>query len=178
MNAWCPVCNGLTDFIEDGFIPYGEEHEAYCRHCSVCGMKVFGHVKRVRGMTLDQQNTATSMAAMREPDPTPVNADASITFKVQGRAPFPYTIIFWRLGKKISSSCDCFAGQGSYICKHRLALLQGNVTSLVDNDLANLHALHDMMIGSDAEEAYQLYRSKPNTMSEKELRKALREHGD
>jgi len=53
---------------------------------------------------------------------------------VQGSAPEPYEVVFQRGGAKLSVSCTCPAGGMGQACKHRVALLRGDLTALAGGD--------------------------------------------
>lgn len=74
---------------------------------------------------------------------------ARIEFIVQGSAPEPYRVSFWRVGDNVKSSCTCQAGKNGRACKHRIALLEGDITNLVSEDLGSFELLKQMLEGSD-----------------------------
>ena len=171
-HEWCPHCRELTEFIDDGVLPYGDFHEAQIVHCSQCGLKAHGKLNRVSGTTLSELRNGTLVAQTQRE--APVRKDA-ITLLVKGSASIPYTVCFWREGSNVSSSCTCPAGRFSAVCKHRLALLHGDVTRLVGGDLDPVHALHRLLVGSDVGEAYQRYYEHPTAENERMLKAALQD---
>jgi hypothetical protein len=72
-----------------------------------------------------------------------------IDFLVQGSAPEPYQTSFWRVGNNVKSSCTCPAGKNGLACKHRLSLLDGDVTNLVSSSAESFRMLQRMLEGSD-----------------------------
>lgn len=72
-----------------------------------------------------------------------------IEFLVQGSTSEPYTASFWRVGYNVKSSCTCQAGKNGLACKHRLSLLDGDVTNLVSSIPDGFLKLQRMLEGSD-----------------------------
>lgn len=81
-----------------------------------------------------------------------------LTFKVQGSAPEPYVLEFWREGDNLSSSCTCPAGENGMYCKHRLNLIAGDISSLVSKNKNDADILKKMVQGTDVENAINLTR--------------------
>ena len=77
----------------------------------------------------------------------------SIEFLIQGSASEPYKVTFWRVGNNVQSSCTCQAGRNRLACKHRLNLLDGEVTSLVSSSADGISRLKQMIEGSDVGES-------------------------
>ena len=74
---------------------------------------------------------------------------SKIEFIVQGSMPEPYRILFWRVGDNVKSACTCQAGKNGRACKHRIALLEGDITNLVSEDIGSIERLQQMIEGSD-----------------------------
>lgn len=72
-----------------------------------------------------------------------------IEFLVQGSAAEPYRVSFWRVGDNVKSTCTCQAGKNGLACKHRLSLLDGDVTHLVSSSPDSFQKLQRMLEGSD-----------------------------
>ena len=72
-----------------------------------------------------------------------------IEFLVQGSAPEPYRVSFWRVGDSVKSSCTCQAGKNGLACKHRLNLLDGDITNLASSSPNSFLNLQRMLEGSD-----------------------------
>ena len=75
--------------------------------------------------------------------------DERIEFIVQGSASEPYRVAFWRVGDNVKSSCTCQAGKNGLACKHRLSLLDGDVTNLLSSSPDSFQKLQSMLVGSD-----------------------------
>lgn len=86
---------------------------------------------------------------------------ARVEFLVQGSAPEPYRVSFWRVGDNVKSSCTCRAGKNGLACKHRIALLDGDVTNLVSANLGDFEHLKRMLERSDVGEALRARASVP-----------------
>jgi len=80
-------------------------------------------------------------------------ADERIEYLVQGRADEPYRVSFWRVGNDVKSSCTCRAGKSGRACKHRLNLLDGDVTNIVSSSPDSFQQMQSMLEGSDVGEA-------------------------
>lgn len=76
------------------------------------------------------------------------NPSERLDFFVQGSANDPYKVSFWRVGDDLKSSCTCQAGKNGLACKHRLNLLDGDLTNLVSS-LESFSKLQKMIDGSD-----------------------------
>jgi|GEM_PF-4522583 len=72
-----------------------------------------------------------------------------IEFLVQGSASEPYRVSFWRVGNNVKSSCTCQAGKNGLACKHRLSLLDGDITNLVSSSSDSFKKLQPLLEGSD-----------------------------
>lgn len=72
-----------------------------------------------------------------------------VEFKVQGSSKEPYRVTFWRENDIIRSQCGCRAGQCGYSCKHRDALIIGDVTNLVSENYDDLLLLREIISGTD-----------------------------
>jgi hypothetical protein len=81
----------------------------------------------------------------------------ALEFMVQGSAVEPYTVRFWREGANLRSSCSCQAGTHGLACKHRLNLLEGDVTQLVNGITSDIQRLRELCAGSDVEPALGAY---------------------
>jgi hypothetical protein len=170
-TEWCNGCNEFTEYEDDGIMPYGDQHKASCRHCTVCGEKVFGRLRRVAGMTASQQRTEKIMQEDREPTPPPPHAEQSVAFLIQGSRAKPYIVYFWRAGKNLTSSCTCPAGRFKSVCKHRLNLLTGDTTAIIGESIGCMEMLKMMIEATDVAKAfarYQKHASKENLQTLKD----------
>jgi hypothetical protein len=82
-----------------------------------------------------------------------------LTFQVQGSAPEPYLVRFWVEGKNLRSSCTCQAGNRGLACKHRVSLLEGDLTALINGSASAVYDLCSLAAGTDVEGALVTYES-------------------
>jgi hypothetical protein len=75
------------------------------------------------------------------------------TFFVQGSAPEPYKVGFYKINGQLRASCSCQAGENGMYCKHRLRILQGDTTGLVDGNLKDIETVQSWLPGTDLERA-------------------------
>ena len=56
-----------------------------------------------------------------------------VKFLIQGSGKEPYRCTFWKVDNyDLHSACTCPAGKKGQYCKHRFALLEGDITNVVD----------------------------------------------
>ena len=90
-----------------------------------------------------------------------------ITFKVQGSDSTPYTVTFKRRNGKVTISCTCKAGKHNTCCKHRMALIGGDSSAIVSNNVDEVYNIHHLIAESNIEETVIKIRA-----LEKELEKS------
>jgi hypothetical protein len=78
---------------------------------------------------------------------------ADLAFTVRGSKGDPYTVTFVRSGANLTSTCNCAAGAIGQYCKHRFALMAGDVTDLTSDNAADVQTLRGMIAGTDVEAA-------------------------
>lgn len=76
----------------------------------------------------------------------------TLRFKVHGSAGDIYDVEFMRDGLHLRATCTCAAGAKGQYCKHRLDLLNGDVTA-VDGTSPDAARLGFALAGSDVETA-------------------------
>lgn len=105
--------------------------------------------------------------------PKEVNVPAgSLTFQVQGSAAVPYTVAFWKEGDNITARCNCTAGRFKALCKHRLAVLAGDISHVLGANPDHFDALAAMLNDSDVADVYSRFvKGVPG--AKEELRKAF-----
>jgi len=59
-----------------------------------------------------------------------------------------------RAGDRVRFTCTCPAGEIGQVCKHRLSLLNGDITRLM-SDTAEVERLRDLVRGSKVEKHFQ-----------------------
>ncbi|MBW6399981.1 hypothetical protein KPL78_19125 [Roseomonas sp. HJA6] len=75
------------------------------------------------------------------------------TFLVSGSQPEPYRVVFTVDGADATALCTCPAGAFDRACKHRIGLLQGDISRLASANPDDLAALATAMEGTDILEA-------------------------
>ena len=78
-----------------------------------------------------------------------------IKFLVQGSGKEPYRCTFWKVDDyDLHSACTCPAGKKGQYCKHRFALLEGDITNVVDYSEEDFKELQEMLKSSDISDFY------------------------
>lgn len=77
----------------------------------------------------------------------------TLDFVVLGSQGDPYEITATRSGDTLALSCDCPAGGHGLHCRHRLALLKGDITALDSNNPADVKTLIQWLHGTPLEQA-------------------------
>ncbi|MCG8408924.1 MAG: SWIM zinc finger family protein, partial [Phycisphaerales bacterium] len=76
-----------------------------------------------------------------------------LTFEVSGSTGTPYQITAYKNLNNLTLKCDCAAGQKGGWCKHRMALLAGDITNLTSGNSDDVQILADWSVGTDVEQA-------------------------
>lgn len=84
-----------------------------------------------------------------------------LEFRVQGSMAESYVVRFWREGANLRSSCSCEAGHKGLACKHRLSLLEGDVTDRVETGTSTVQQLRQLATGTDIDVALADYEHHP-----------------
>ena len=78
-----------------------------------------------------------------------------IKFLVQGSGKEPYRCTFWKVDNyDLHSACTCPAGKKGQYCKHRFALLEGDITNVVDYSEEDFKELQEILKSSDIADFY------------------------
>jgi uncharacterized Zn finger protein len=72
-----------------------------------------------------------------------------IDFLVQGSAATPYALTFERRAERIVATCSCPAGANGVLCKHRLAILNGQGAGIVSGNHAQVERVAAWLDGSE-----------------------------
>lgn len=72
----------------------------------------------------------------------------TISFTVSGSSGAEYHVQFERRGDALLAYCTCQAGQNGQSCKHRIALLDGDVTAVISNNASEAAGLKEMLAGT------------------------------
>lgn len=74
-------------------------------------------------------------------------ADDLLSFTVRGSTGNIYQVTARKSGDGVSMSCTCQAGQHGLWCRHRTALLDGDVTELVSENISDISKLAEIAAG-------------------------------
>ena len=85
--------------------------------------------------------------------------DKELRFIVQGSAPDPYAVTLNRVGDDLQTTCTCPAGRNRMYCKHRLSLLTGDFSAVVQPNQSDLTYIVQLLENSDVAAALQEIRS-------------------
>ncbi|MDT8369574.1 MAG: SWIM zinc finger family protein, partial [Longimicrobiales bacterium] len=62
---------------------------------------------------------------------------------------------FHRHGSELRASCTCRAGQFGTYCKHRIAILSGDSSAIVSENVGDVDTVVEWLAGSSLAEAFQ-----------------------
>jgi len=98
-----------------------------------------------------------------------------LTFLVKGSAAEPYEVIFIKDGDSLTALCTCPAGQFGNVCKHRVAILDGDATAVCSDNAAQAGTIATWLQGTDVESALSEMRAADaNADVDKSLRVAAK----
>ena len=69
-----------------------------------------------------------------------------------------YYVHLHRYENKLICTCTCPAGQKQQACKHRLSILDGDMTNVQGGDTDRASEIKDFLVGSDVETALEKLR--------------------
>jgi uncharacterized Zn finger protein len=75
-----------------------------------------------------------------------------VEFRVKGSETEPYRVVFSRMGSSLKARCDCKAGKTGQLCKHRLAILNGDGNAVVSENQAQVAEVASWLAGSNLAE--------------------------
>lgn len=81
-----------------------------------------------------------------------------LTLRVKGSSADPYELTFIKDGSSLTALCDCPAGTFGNLCKHRVAILDGDSTAVVDGDGGKAGVIVKWLIGTDVDSALKEMR--------------------
>ena len=81
-----------------------------------------------------------------------------ISYKVQGSAKNPYTIVIKKNNNKIQCLCDCDAGRNKMHCKHWMGVFEGKKQEYIGISKEQLDEIKSWLSGSDVEQAWNDYQ--------------------
>lgn len=101
---------------------------------------------------------------------------------VKGSSADPYELTFIKDGDSLTALCNCPAGTFGNLCKHRVAILDGDSAAVIDDDVGKTGTIVKWLVGTDVESALAELRdveankesSKPDLVAAKrKLSKAM-----
>jgi len=101
---------------------------------------------------------------------------------VKGSSSDPYELTFIKDGDSLTALCNCPAGTFGNVCKHRVAILDGDNSAVTDDDRGKTGIVAQWLAGTDVEAALAELReveagtdsSKPDLLAAKrKLAKAM-----
>ncbi len=81
-----------------------------------------------------------------------------LTLHVKGSSADPYELTFIKDGASLTALCDCPAGTFGNLCKHRVAILNGDNAAVVDDDGGKVGIVVEWLVGTDVEAALKEMR--------------------
>lgn len=72
---------------------------------------------------------------------------------VKGSSADPYEVTFIKDGDNLTALCTCPAGSFGNLCKHRVAILDGKSSAVLDDDKSKVPRAVEWLAGSDVEKA-------------------------
>lgn len=76
-----------------------------------------------------------------------------LTLLVKGSSSDPYELTFIKDEASLTALCDCPAGTFGNLCKHRVAILDGDAGAVVESDADKVGRVVEWLIGTDVQEA-------------------------
>ncbi|MBF0283459.1 MAG: hypothetical protein HQL51_03275 [Magnetococcales bacterium] len=62
-------------------------------------------------------------------------------------------VLFRKAGNNLTALCSCAAGTKNQLCKHRLAILLGDDSAIVSDNVQDAATVRSWLIGSDVQQA-------------------------
>ena len=84
-----------------------------------------------------------------------LEGEQMVRFLVGGSQGAEYTVAFTLRQGEVASACTCMAGRTGRFCKHRVALLDGDVTDLVSDNVHDVARLRQLLAGTELERAHR-----------------------
>ena len=78
-----------------------------------------------------------------------------LKFLMSGSEGDEYAVSFEISGSNANAFCTCMAGSNGQYCKHRFAIMDGDVSRLLSDNTADVVRLKTLMQGTDLEAAYE-----------------------
>ena len=84
---------------------------------------------------------------------------------VNGSSKDPYELTFIKDGASLTAICTCPAGTFGNLCKHRVAILDGDTKAVVGDDADKVPKVVEWLAGTDVESALAKLRDVDATSS-------------
>jgi len=72
-----------------------------------------------------------------------------LTIRVKGSSADPYETSFIKDGDSLTALCTCPAGSFGNFCKHRIAILDGKVAAVLEDDVRKVPTVVEWLAGTD-----------------------------
>jgi hypothetical protein len=79
-----------------------------------------------------------------------------LKFAIRGSDDNQYEVIAVREGLHLRMSCTCAAGQNGTICRHRIALMDGDPSLLLSRNVEDIGHLKKLLSGTHVERRYEI----------------------
>lgn len=86
-----------------------------------------------------------------------------LTILVNGSSKDPYELTFIKDGSSLTAICTCPAGTFGNLCKHRVAILDGDAKAVLDEDADKVPKVVEWLPGTDVETALAKMRQVDST---------------
>lgn len=80
-----------------------------------------------------------------------------LQFLVAGSKGGEYVVRFIRRGNNFGAYCSCPAGENGLYCRHRFALLDGDVSDMLSENYSDVKRIFSLLKGTDVEPIYKKY---------------------
>ena len=81
---------------------------------------------------------------------------AKIAFRIQGSSPEPYEVVVEQApDERVFVTCTCPAGQRGQLCKHRVNILTGDESGLVDAKPEEIATVQTWIKGTELEQTLE-----------------------
>lgn len=97
-----------------------------------------------------------------------------LTMCVTGSSKDPYELTFIKDGDSLTALCSCPAGSFGNLCKHRVAVLDGDNRAVVGDDADKIVTVVEWLAGTDVEAALKKLREVEETADKDALATAKR----